>query len=54
MTAVGQGRELYHQKTGHVTNLDGLMATTRISAVYTNGSHASVKKNGLGGQQCHA
>ena len=41
--AVGKGRELYFHKAGVLTDLDGLMSTTRVHAVYADGSQADIE-----------
>ena len=57
--AVGMGRELFFHKTGMLTDLDGLMSTTRVHAVYADGSQADVEamdfetSKRVGDGKCH-
>ena len=57
--AVGMGREIYFHKAGVLTDLDGLMSTTRVHAVYADGSQADIEamdfeaSKRVGDGKCH-
>ena len=58
--AVGMGREIYFHKAGVLTDLDGLMSTTRVHAVYADGSQADIEamdfesSKRVGDGKCHS